>query len=97
MYYVTVRGCVNYGSVEATTTSSWTSCAGVVGFCGNQIELTVENAYSTVSGNGGHNGLSCTADQLDDKVFYTDTLGWSEDVWDLSHLDVANGYGPMLK
>ena len=39
----------------------------------------------------------CTADQLNSKEFYTETLGWSEDVWDFSELDFENGKYPKLK
>lgn len=35
--------------------------------------------------------------QLNSKSFYTDTLGWSEDIWDFSDLDFENGKTPTLK
>jgi hypothetical protein len=41
--------------------------------------------------------ISCTPYQLNSKGFYTETLGWSEDIWDFSELDVENGKHPKLK
>ncbi len=38
-----------------------------------------------------------TSTQLNAKSFYTDTLGWSEDVWNLDDLDIENGKYPTLK
>ena len=43
------------------------------------------------------NGVDCTVEQLNSKAFYTETLGWSEDVWDFSELDVENRKYPILK
>ena len=40
---------------------------------------------------------SCTIDQLNSKEFYTETLGWSEEIWDFSELDFENGKYPKLK
>ena len=59
--------------------------------------LTVENCYSLTSSNGLCYGESCTVDQLNSKEFYTETLGWSEDIWDFSELDYENGKYPKLK
>ena len=42
-------------------------------------------------------GDACTAAQLSDAAFYTDTLGWSADVWELTGLDAANGKLPTLR
>lgn len=58
--------------------------------------VTVENSYSLFQGKG-ENGDPCTAEQLNAKAFYTETLGWSEEIWDFSELDVANGKIPVLK
>ena len=41
--------------------------------------------------------VGCSVEQLNDKTFYIDVLGWSEDVWDFSDLDVENGKYPVLK
>lgn len=39
----------------------------------------------------------CTVDQLNSKEFYTETLGWDEEIWDFSELDFENGKYPKLK
>jgi hypothetical protein len=41
--------------------------------------------------------ISCTPYQLNSKEFYTETLGWNEDIWDFSELDMENGKYPKLK
>ncbi len=38
-----------------------------------------------------------TAEKLNSKEFYTETLGWSEEEWDFSDLDVNAGKFPTLK
>ena len=58
--------------------------------------ITITNSYSLVSGDR-YNGEACTVEQLNSKEFYTETLGWSEDVWDFSELDFENGKTPVLK
>ena len=42
-------------------------------------------------------GMLCTIEQLNSKHFYTEILGWSEEVWDFTELDFANGKYPKLK
>jgi hypothetical protein len=69
---------------------------GLVAFTYNST-VTITNGYSLVLGNGRYNGEPCTAEQLNSKAFYVDTLGWSEDIWDFSDLDVENGKSPTLK
>ena len=59
-------------------------------------ELLVDNSYSIMYGNGV-GGVLCTEEQLGAKTFYTETLGWSEDVWSFSNLDADDGKYPMLK
>ena len=39
----------------------------------------------------------CSVEQLNSKEFYTQTLGWSEDIWDFSELDFENGKYPKLR
>lgn len=41
--------------------------------------------------------LSCTIAQLNTKSFWTDVLGWDEDVWNLDDLDYENGKIPTLR
>ena len=42
-------------------------------------------------------GVLCTADNISDAAFFTETLNWSADVWDFSDLDFAAGKYPKLK
>lgn len=41
-------------------------------------------------------GKGIGANRINDKNFYTDTLGWSEDVWDFSRLNYNEGDYPVL-
>ena len=58
--------------------------------------IFIEN-YSLFGSDAPDESKPCTASQLNSKAFYTETLGWSEDVWDFSMLDVENGQYPVLK
>ena len=58
--------------------------------------ITIENCYSLKIING-EDCDPCNTKQLNSKGFYTETLTWSEDVWDFSSLDVENGKYPTLK
>ena len=60
----------------------------------NYSWLEFENCYGTDS---GPIEKICTVNQLNSKEFYTETLGWSEDIWDFSELDYENGKYPKLK
>jgi len=92
----TITNCINSGSVTVTATGEYfqSYAGGIAGY--NDESRAIDNSYSLTSGNG-INGESCTVDQLNSKEFYTETLGWSEDVWDFSELDVENGKYPTLK
>jgi hypothetical protein len=69
-----------------------------VGDLGSSATLTITNSYACMPGDVTETGLvTATKEQLNTKSFYTDVLGWSEDVWDFSHLDVDNGLYPTLK
>jgi len=81
------------------------NCLNIGGFKGNGINAAVAyedecyNCYTIkLDGNViiGPAQL-CSVEQLNSKEFYTETLGWSEDVWDLSDLDIENGKYPKLK
>ena len=86
-----ITNSTNSGSVSSTR------AGGLIGSGGDGGQVTIINSYSLVSGNGSYNGKTCTVEQLNSKEFYTKTLGWSEDVWDFSELDVENGKYPRLK
>jgi hypothetical protein len=86
-----VYDCVNVGKI--------TTEVGTTEYCGgiSYNSQGITNCYSTDSELSCQNGEICTADQLNSKAFYTDTLGWNEAVWDFSDLDAANGKYPKLK
>ena len=87
---VTFKNSINCGLVDATTTG------GLGGYAHGT--LTMENNYSIfTAGTSNYNGIQLTVEQMNDKSFYTDVLGWSEDVWDFSELDIENGKCPILK
>lgn len=87
---VTFKNSINCGLVDATTTG------GLGGYAHGT--LTMENNYSIfTAGTSNYNGIQLTVEQMNDKSFYTDVLGWSEDVWDFSELDIENGKCPTLK
>jgi hypothetical protein len=93
-----VENCVNTGYVTPRTLSYEFN---VIGFdMVYDTNCIAENSYS-LKDFGLDNLLiyadTCTVDQLNSKEFYTETLGWSEDVWDFSELDVENGKYPRLK
>ena len=87
----TITKSYNTGNITVISNAS-AYIGGLAPWC---IESII-NSYSLVQGNG-YNGDACTVEQLDSKDFYTDTLGWSEDVWDLSELDIENGKHPKIK
>ncbi|MBE6550003.1 MAG: hypothetical protein E7670_06200 [Ruminococcaceae bacterium] len=96
-------GC-NYGptlyitnSYNSGNISSSYRAGGLVGFSIDTVSCAITNSYSLVKGNKGENGKPCSVAQLDSKEFYTETLGWSEEVWDLSSLDFNNKKYPKLK
>ena len=99
--YATITNCTNSGSVSARSIHDTSYAGGLVGFqfsvVGDDgVNFTITNSYSLSSGNG-YNGEPCTVEQLNSKEFYTETLGWSEEIWDFSDLDVENGKISKLK
>lgn len=53
-----------------------------------------ENCYTIIESQyANHMEIS----QLNSKAFYTDTLGWDEDIWNFEDLDFENGKTPTLK
>lgn len=57
---------------------------------------TVTDCYRLMSA-GVSVGTVCTPEQLDSAQFYTETLGWSAEIWELSSLDLENGKFVRLK
>ena len=90
----TITNCINSGRVEVN--ARYRSEGGIIAAVFNSETIIFKNCYSTTKRNG-YDGDLCTASQLNSKEFYTDTLGWSESIWDFSELDVENGKCPKLK
>ena len=86
----TIKSCINIGKVSS---SSGEHCT--IAFDDLGIATMYDHCYGIIAYQG--NEPICTYEQLNSKEFYTDTLGWSEDVWDLSDLDCENGKYPKLK
>ena len=93
---VYVENCVNIGKIES---SRYRADAGIIsGSSSRDIDAT--NCYTNVLYTKDANFddvHQCSWDQLNSKEFYTETLGWSEDIWDFSDLDFENGKYPKLK
>lgn len=84
---ITIKNCVNIGSVSGNNATNE--------FIASGYKKQIVNSY-TFNQYSGY-GNVCTISHLNSKEFYTNTLGWSEDIWDLSELDVENGKYPKLK
>ena len=94
-----VENCVNTGYVTPNTLSFEFNILGFY-MVGDGVSCIVMNSYSLKEfglDNLVINADDCTVDQLNTREFYTETLGWSEDVWDFTELDVENGKYPKLK
>lgn len=81
-----LSGCINIGKIESADITSAIS---------GEDNYNVNNCYGIVA-YSRYDEL-CNIEQLNSKEFYTETLGWSGDIWDLSELDVENGKYPKLK
>lgn len=97
-----ISNCVNTGIVTPTIkVSGKDAIMGFGGFPKNATSsgIKAENCYS-VSQNTETKFYECEVcgeEELNSKDFYTETLGWSEEIWDFSELDVENGKYPKLK
>ncbi len=93
-----IANCINSGDIRASAGSERRpNVGGIIGWLDNDAPNILTGNYSLPLQGSGYNGNSCTIDQLNSKSFYTEILGWSEDVWDFSELDFANGKYPKLK
>ena len=61
-----------------------------------QTVTVVPTWGASVNQSSDANGDTCTFLDLNNADFYTSTLGWSANVWDLSALSVRNGATPTL-
>ena len=101
----TISGCMAFGNVQLVTDSTITL---VGGFCSSISSTKVSNNFKYDKQTVLHNTTAkdndtatvakkVSASNLNESWFYSANLGWSEDVWDLSELDVENGKYPQLK
>ena len=88
----TITDCTNTGSVSGDV-----NVGHLVGYSYSQPQITNSYSLEGLDYYEGYNGDTCTTEQLNSKEFYTDTLSWSEDIWDLSELDIENGKCPTIK
>ena len=73
---------------------------GLVGTA-DEIENCFRRERQTIQVSGDRKNTNteaapCTDSDLSDPEFYTDTLGWSRDIWDFTGLDSAEGCFPTL-
>lgn len=85
---VIIRNCVNAFYI--------THC-GIIGEVGWGTYVNIANTFALESEYNDWPANICTISELNSKSFYTETLGWSESVWNFSELDVENGKYPHLK
>ena len=89
--------CINIGTVSDT---SWRGGASIILGEPSSESIVAENCYTNhlYIHDYQHSGVEqCTIEQLSTKEFYTDVLGWSEEIWDFSELDAENEKYPKLK
>ena len=92
---VSIINCYNVGSFSGSIQ------AGLLGLYDTPVKVTITNSYTFIAGNNyvsnSYDGDICIKEQLNSELFHINTLGWSEDIWDFSELDVENGKYPKLK
>lgn len=105
IYYVTIKNCIAVGSAVAN--ASRPSAASAIArrmYGTDQIDPEIHgvfNCYAKMS-NSALGEVSVDAEkvsneQLADKSFYTETVGWSEEIWDFDSLDLQSEDYPVLK
>lgn len=57
----------------------------------------IQGCYTLYRSNPQDGTPLCTVAQLNDKSFWTNTLGWDESIWSFDGLDVENGKYPTLR
>lgn len=103
----TVSNSYATGNVSSIAKGSTTSKAYAGGFIGINNRGVMTNNYrydgqsisaklNNTNKSGNTTGTACTLAQLNSAAFYTETLGWSNSIWDLSELDFANDKIPGL-
>ncbi len=86
---IIIDSCLNAG----TCTGTWVDPI----IMPDHFSPVLTNNYTRVGKTTPESVYRCTVPQFNSKEFYTETLGWSEDVWDFSELDYENGKYPKLK
>lgn len=80
----------------ATNTNNGSGYRVVGSGLNNASTNNFELETSTMKSQASHKAISTVSlEELKNKTFYTETLGWSEEIWDFSK--VANGEYPTLK
>ena len=92
---LTIKDCVSVGNIIKKSPEASISYS-VCEISNQQNSTMIANCYS-MQVTENYIFEFCTISQLNSKEFYTETLGWSEDIWDFSDLDVENGKYPKLK
>ena len=85
--FASVNNCTNVGAVKDG------DCLGGIAGWGN---CDVKNCYA-IDLYDSDRGITVTVQQLADKSFWTDTLGWDESIWIFDDLDPENGKYPALR
>ncbi|MDD4291648.1 MAG: GLUG motif-containing protein [Clostridia bacterium] len=100
----TIAYCLATGNVEARSNVD-AGAGGIVAFK-ETSGITTTYKYegqsitailASVTTQTNTDGKACTVERIDSKELYTETLKWSEDIWDLSDLDFANGKLPKFR
>ncbi len=87
----TVSICINTGNVSG---DGGDYAGGIVGFCSassTHLNCYATNLYKTTI------GKIVTLQQLAEKSFWRDTLGWDEAIWNFDDLDPSSGKYPTLR
>jgi hypothetical protein len=106
-----IDSCLNFGSVAskqglkggiAYASTTTTNCLFIgsnqtkgLGEVANTNK--VSNCFRNTENSTDQYLQTASEDKLNSASFYTDTLGWDANVWDLTNLDVANGHYPTLR
>lgn len=92
---VEIRSCLNTGKVCVYSEDMiGTFVSGIANRGAGVTSIT--NCYC-IEGQENGGAPFVTKERLSQKEFYTEALGWSEEIWDLSTLDAQNDKYPKLK
>ena len=86
-----MENCLFLGSVSGTNVGTLNSICAYT--AGTATQTTCYKA-STIVTSGG---TATTISYLNTASFYTDTLGWDEEIWDFSSLNYEEGKYPTLR